>query len=216
MIDINLLKSDNEKIYQAIKNQFNMANNEAGNYKDSIKNTKLKENTNNAILQARQLKGTFDKQMMDALTANKAEYLAAEAEKNKPVEFTNDNAQQLIFQEIQRNNKLLITNSVLSNGNALSIEEHLDKHIDDAEVKNMINYFIKGKSSEDQINYKSITSKIMQSNITPLDEIESMLGQARLHKAYSDSINTDTFPHMINQDFPVKYNFDDDDNNFFK
>lgn len=215
MIDIEKIKAENEKIYQDIKAQYKMANNEANNYKDSIKAIKLKENTINAISQARKLKETFDKQILEALTANKAEYLEAEALKNKPIQFTNENAQLLIYQELQRNNKLLITNSVLSNGNISSLEEHLDKHINDSEVKNIINSFIKGKSPDDQANYRSITSKILQSNITPLDGIESMLGQARVNEATPDVLKTDLFGHMITQDFPQDNYFSTEKNNFF-
>lgn len=216
MIDIELIKSQNEQIYQNILKKYNDSNIEANNYKDSIKSTKLKENTSNATIQARQLEGTFNTAMMKALNSNKAEYEAEVAAKEKPEEYTDKNSSKMIYQQLKKNNFLLETNSILSSGHVQGIESYLDKHIDNEELRNVITSFVSGKSKEDQVNYKSIMGKISTANITPIDGINEMLGIARLNEATPGTIHTNTFGHVITQDFPQKDYFNPgNESNYF-
>lgn len=197
-----------EAQYQDILKKFRDGNTSAQQYREDLKVQKLKENRDSAISQARELKKNFDKEILDRLTEKKTEYeqKLKQQPKNaddvfKGLSYTDTiPAAKALYKAIERNTKMMQASTILSYGHIPSIEEFLDKNIENKDILEMIEAYVKSQPNR-EADFQGISAKLADARTTEVDDINSLLGIARFNAAQSDVVATSIFPHNIEADF---------------
>lgn len=207
--------------YQELLNNYKSEKLQCSQYKDDIKKSKGLELNNKYLSKVNELKSKMDNELMNIAENKKNELIAAQEEKNKPLdlnkafpstqsfmtskeEYNNQmQAFQYMYKAIANNSNLLMANSLLKSGDAKAIGNFLEKNIDNNDLVNVIEANLKVAKDT---KYSNILQNISDSKITEVDDLDAILKNLRFGANDNTKMRTGMSlnrAHNINKDFNV-------------